>query len=220
MDKKEIIIKAIDNGFYYKDKDGIHFADGAAYIGDIDAGAFVIPEHTENPTEYSYNLANSTFYRIEDYGRTWALTEEELEVKSKAWKPKLGEKYWYIDENVELDEDVWINSEYFERIYAIGNCFKTKEDCEFAIERLKVIKELERFAEENNERIEWCNSIDNDANKKWHISYDYDNSKLFADYTYVCKHNDIYFSSKYISQKAIGTIGEERIKKYYLKVEE
>lgn len=54
------------------------------------------------------------------------------------WKPKVGEKYWYIDKNGEI-----ICREYIilwrldeDRVF-FGNCFKTEEEAEKALEKAK-----------------------------------------------------------------------------------
>lgn len=101
----------------------------------------------------------------------------------------------------------------------IGNCFKTKEEAKHMVEKLKVIHELQKFAYQNNEKeIDW-----NDAKQyKQFLIYDVEHKKVCIDYkTYVKSEPfNIYFTSFDIARKAIKTIGEDRIKKYYFDVEE
>lgn len=146
----------------------------------------------------------------------WEIFEEP---KSKDWKPKKGDKYYYINDagsifNYDCREDI-----SDEAHLNIGNCFKTEEEAKHMVEKLKVIHELQKFAYENNEKeIDWNNK----TQYKYCLVYDIDHKKVCIDYgTYVKSEPfNIYFTSLDIAKKAIKTIGEDRIKKYYFDIEE
>ena len=135
---------------------------------------------------------------------------------------KKGDKYYYISNTVFIfhcayNED---NEEFIDKAnISIGNCFKTEEEAKHMVEKLKVIHELQKFAYENNEKeIDW-----NDAKQyKQFLIYDIEDKKVCVDYkTYVKSEPfNIYFTSFDIARKAIKTIGEDRIKKYYFDIEE
>ncbi len=134
--------------------------------------------------------------------------------KEKVWKPKLGETYWYVDYDGTVCRSEWGGLRVEKSLYALGNCFKTKEEAEFYKEKLIVTAELQRFADEHNETIDW-----EDANEyKYSIYYDTYSKQIHKTGGLNCKQTTIYFSSLEIANKAIETIGEERIKKYYLEV--
>lgn len=149
----------------------------------------------------------------------WEVVEEP---KSKDWKPKKGDKYYYISNtgfifHCAYNED---NEEFIDKAnISMGNCFKTEEEAKHMVEKLKVIHELQKFAYENNEKeIDW-----NDAKQyKQFLIYDIEHKKVCIDYkTYVKSEPfNIYFTSFDIAKKAIKTIGEDRIKKYYFDIEE
>lgn len=149
----------------------------------------------------------------------WEVVEDE-EKKKEYWKPKENEKYYFIEE---CSEDVGIVTNGEWRIdnfrFSIGNYFKTNKEAKHIIEKLKVIHELQKFAFENNEKeIDW-----NDAKQyKQFLIYDIEHKKVCIDYkTYVKSEPfNIYFTSFNIARKAIKTIGEDRIKKYYFDIEE
>lgn len=134
---------------------------------------------------------------------------------NKVWKPEYENIYYYITVYGIVRETVCINGKFDECTWATGNCFKTKEEAEFEAERLKVITELKRFAEEHNDPINW----EDTSQKKWSIYgvFTPENTIRCAFVTFF-KRNDIYFSSVEIAQQAISEIGEDRIKKYYLGV--
>ena len=148
----------------------------------------------------------------------WEIFEEP---KIKDWKPKKGDKYYYININgagsifnYDCREDP-----SDEARLNIGNYFKTEEDAKHMVEKLKVIRELQKFAHENNEKeIDWKNF----NQYKYKIFYDAEDEDLYVDYSIYCKSEpfNIYFTSCKIAKRAIKTIGEDRIKKYYFDVEE
>ena len=142
---------------------------------------------------------------------------EKAKQKNKVWKPEENETYYYSYSYGNIDEDTWDSANEDRNRYVLGNCFKTKEEAEFALERQKVIMELKRFALEHNEE-----DIDrHDSNQiKYFLSYRHDKNIIFIDYYYFIQICDIYFTSEEIAKAAIKEIGEERIKKYYFEVNE
>ncbi len=142
--------------------------------------------------------------------------KEELnsqEKPSRRWKPKFGEKYWFIDKDGDIYCMPWNDSIVDNNRYELGNCFKTEEEAKFAVEQLKVLAELREYA---NDDKEWNNS-----NKYWFIEYSTNRGHIEVDYHCDIKHIlfDIYFSSEEQARKAVAAIGEERLKKYYFCVE-
>lgn len=149
------------------------------------------------------------------------LSEEERETlmkliqksngsKGKVWKPEDNEKYFYVSRRGVINICRWINDTTDNGCYEIGNCFKTKEEAEFALEKRRVEVELQRFAEENNE----C-----ETGVRYFISYNLD-SEITVDQVYGVRLKGIYFSSKEVAENAIWAIGKGRLKKYYLGIEE
>ena len=155
----------------------------------------------------------------EERNQLLALIEKSTKKKSKVWKPKIENHYYYIDcnGNEGAEFDYWGNNCIDEYRYTIGNCFPTKEKAEFAVERLKVIAELKRFAQEHNEKeIDWRDY----GQCKYYIFCEFHEHVEYIDIGCVkeCKSNDICFTSEEIAQQAIDAIGEDRIKKYYFEV--
>ena len=106
--------------------------------------------------------------------------------------------------------EFWNNDSIDENAYAIGNCFKTKEDAEFEAERLKVIAELKRFAKERFEA----------ENFNYYIYYDTVNDEVWCNTVVQDITANIHFESEEIAEQAIKTVGADRIKKYYFRIEE
>lgn len=137
--------------------------------------------------------------------------------KNRVWKPDRNERYYTISNDGTLINLLCTNDNTDERTFTIGNCYQTKEEAEFALEKQKVITELKRFALENNEcELDW-----NDNEKsKYFIVYNYFRNEIQIESLCYTKYgiNNIYFSSMKVAKKAIEKIGEDRLKKYYFEV--
>ena len=146
----------------------------------------------------------------------WEVVEEP---KIKDWKPKKGDTYYYIGSvgsifNYDCREDI-----LDEAHLNMGNCFKTEKEAKHMVEKFKVIRELQKFANENNEeKIDWKNF----NQCKYYLVYDTKDEDLYVDYAVYCKREplNIYFTSCKIAKRAIEAVGEDRIKKYYFNVED
>lgn len=144
--------------------------------------------------------------------------KEYLGIKeTKRWKPKSGKNYWYIMNCGNITVTHW--SDYCDldaELFAMNNCFETKEKAEFALEKYKVYLELKQFADENNDPIKWCKS----NIKNYYIYLSHNNNTLHVEYSWICQDiGQIYFSSEDLAKQAIQKVGEDRIKKYLFGVE-
>lgn len=148
----------------------------------------------------------------------WEVVEER-----KVWKPNLSDTYFTIRAGVTgfscIAEFYWDNSPFAELNYSIGNCFKTAREAKHMVEKLKVIKELQDFALENNtEKIDWKNN----KQLKFFINFDFYSNRV----GYSCTDDtkpvplNIYFTSRELALKAIEKVGKERIKKYYFDIDD
>ena len=138
------------------------------------------------------------------------LVDKSNTPRSKVFKPNEGEKYYVLDANGETCSIKWGGDSYDMGCYSIGNCFNTKEETEFAFERLKITAELQRYADEHNEPINWSRN-----DYRYCIYYYYNRSALWIGCCTTTRDlGQIYFSSEEIARAAIEVVGEERIKKY------
>ena len=133
----------------------------------------------------------------------------KVEKNNEPWKPKDGDKYWLISHTGYVVQVRWMGDEAEDDIYAIGNVFRTKAEAEFRVEQLKVEAELRRFSR----------PFDEDE-RNWAIIFDVDEKEIILDNERSYQSCNIHFASEQLAQKAIDTVGVERIKKYYFGVEE
>ena len=145
-----------------------------------------------------------------------ALIEKANKPVPKTWIPIESEAWYQITGDGCTREYNWRNNDFCWQCYAIGNYFKTREEAKFAVEKLKVIAELKRFAEEHNEFMDWGDIDD----IKWCIMYNHTDKTFYICSQSYIQIETINFSSKEIAQKAIEYIGEDRLKRYYFEVQE
>lgn len=141
------------------------------------------------------------------------------ETKSKVWKPKKGDKYFFISSRLEIVKFNNQEDSVDKKVINSGNYFKTKEEAQHMVEKLKVIKELQDFAIENrDEEISW----DEDSRYKFSIYFDYKWKMIRISWATVAHDSpfNIYFASEKAIHDAIDSIGEDRIKKYYFDVKD
>lgn len=150
--------------------------------------------------------------RLEElYKQIEELKNMEIE-EDGFWKPRLGEKYWFITDGGSIEEDEWEDRTIYAihyNAFKIGNVFRTEEEAEFQVEKLKVITELKRFSkkfEENKDNF--C------------IKYEMINQyiEIYNNYYYATA--ELCFASEKDAKDAIEFVGEDRVVKYYLGVEE
>ena len=144
---------------------------------------------------------------------------EKANKENRVWKPNYGDIYLSVDSHSKVGLSVfqWVGDKKDELLYSLGLCFKTREEAEFALERQRVIVELERFAKEhNNPNLPKtvyldCYKILEDSKG---ASFRYDVSA----YRYDANLGVVSFSDTKTADDAIQAIGVDRIKKYYFGV--
>ena len=135
----------------------------------------------------------------------------KAEVQREQEFPQDGDSFYSISETGNIEGGmIWGGYPVDTDRMAIGNVFKTKEQAEFAIEKLKVEAELRKFG-----RPFECGKVNHC------LLYDTDSDYLEFDIrNYYMTQGSIYFESAEKVRQAISEIGEERIKKYIFGVED
>ena len=161
--------------------------------------------------EIKLNMENLT---KEEREQLLKLVEKANKKEPRVWKPESREVYYYFSSEGYTEQASWYDCQGDEDSYAIGNCFKTKKEVEFEVEKLRVITELKRFAKEHNDpamRPCWLLRYDNVCSFSSVIgvgTYNYGAAIIPA------------FTSESIAMKAVDVIGKDRLKKYYFGVKD
>lgn len=145
------------------------------------------------------------------------LNKEGIIVEDKKQWPFDGDIYYCLDNDGIIFTSIWNVTDNLPSSVDIdrrdiGNIFKTKEEAEFACERLKVLNQLRNLADDD----QGWNSI----YQHYYIIYDLDHDKLdiWSNY-FVMLSPGYWFKSKESAEAAIKTVGEDKLKKYYFGVE-
>lgn len=130
-----------------------------------------------------------------------------VDMEEKAWKPEKNEKYYCID-GIKI-EDYYNDSPFDKEIINYGNYFKTEKQAERALFEQNLRLKLRKFAEDNNDKIDW----NDDDSWKYCIVYEYNYNKI-ATYTRyrIADFSQIYFSSKEIADMAIEQFKDDLIR--------
>lgn len=182
-------------------------------IADINAECVAYPEKKDDKKKSTITLRLENLNSGE-YSLLMKLVEKANgNSNENIWTPQVGDDVWYIDA-YEAGVFEWKGVESDWALFRIGNCFKTKAECEFVIEKLAVINELKEFAARYNSVVDWSNYMQ----PKWYLVYSFIDNKIDVASLFVRQQNDIYFSSEEIAEEAITHIGIDRLKKYYFGV--
>ena len=140
----------------------------------------------------------------------WKVWDEK---PTQVWKPQVDETYYSIDKsgiilgtnNAEFDID--------RRAIELGNCFKTKEKALHMVEKIKIINKLRELS-----NIKFNETDD----RHYMIVYNKDDEEIISDFCYSLNPIpfNVFFKTREDCQKAIDTIGEDNLKKYYFDIAE
>lgn len=132
---------------------------------------------------------------------------QEESRSSVVWEPGENEPYHVVNTNGVVST-LFNNSVFDKNTMKHTRVFKTEEEAEFEVERMKVLRELEKFS---------CKFRYNE--RDWYIYYDYSLQKVrTCSSSFKC--HELYFESEEMVKEAIKAVGEDRIKRYYLGVED
>lgn len=141
----------------------------------------------------------------------WKIYEEKE--NNKSWKPKEGDTIFYITETGGITFGTFLSilpSDNDKVLF--NNAFQTREEAEHMLEKIKIINKLRELS---NTR-----SIYNQD--KFIIYYNFEENKVSCgeiNYMKVTSF-EVYFKTREDCQKAIDTIGEDNLKKYYFDIAE
>ena len=138
------------------------------------------------------------------------ISELEKQAKQEQEFPQYGNTYWCINSYGGVSKEIWDGCDIEKDMFEIGNMFRTKEQADFAVEKLKVEAELRKFSKP------FKVGKSNTEFYYWHES-----RRIMFNHFKTCQmQGSIYFESEEKAQQAIETVGEERIKKYIFGVED
>lgn len=106
------------------------------------AGEIFYLSDTGNLIRESDNVPAYSWSTIDNFPNILTDWFEEIEEPTR-WKPELGHDYYYISGDGHVYDNSWDDSQFVDRgRFEIGNCFRTEEEAEKAVEKLKAWKRL------------------------------------------------------------------------------
>lgn len=143
----------------------------------------------------------------------WEVVVEKNKIK--VWEPSLGDLYYYINSNGDIKFSYYNTRSIDKR--CIGNFFKTDEEADHMVEKLKVIKELKELS---NIKFNMSDYLKN--NGIYYIAYDFTQNRIVPLFDNISRNIpfNVYFSTKEDCEKAITKIGKERLERYYFDMED
>lgn len=136
------------------------------------------------------------------------------ECESERWKPKDGEKFFFIDAwNRVCDKNYKEISTCCREYYNTYNCFKTKEEAEAEAEKVLVRRMLEDIARRLNKGqvIDWLNG----DKYKYSLHFSFFLNKISITYNvYNKEQGSVCCLDESFLDVAIKEIGEGRLKRY------
>ena len=153
--------------------------------------------------------------RIEELEKQAKEILEEIEKlkKEEILEFKKGDDYFFINANGSISNLTWNNTVWDNSLYSIGNCFKTREEAEKAVEKAKIYTQLKRLAEEiSTEPIDW----ENENQRKYYIGYSHYHKEFLQGANWICQEAGIIYSTnKDFKDIALEHIGEENLLKLF-----
>ena len=124
--------------------------------------------------------------------------------KVKQFNPKIGDEYWFVNTVGGTSLAEWEHDDFDKDVYDIGNTYRTKEEAEFVVEKIRTETELRKFSKP----FEW-------GGNNYHILSDMNDSSLtIGNMGFYRSQGTIYFESEEKAEEAIRMVGEKRIEKY------
>ena len=137
------------------------------------------------------------------------VAELEQQAKREQEFPQYGDTYWCINKYGGVSKETWDGYDFEKDMLVIGNGFRTEQEAEFVVEKLKIEAELRKFSRPFIEGEDnWYMAL-GDAFETYYMNDSIDPIQ-----------GVIYFDSLKSAHQATGEIGAERIKKYIFRVED
>ena len=138
--------------------------------------------------------------------------KREYKEKNEKWIPEVGDRYYFIDEELNVDWQWFDNDDTDEVIFKYNKVFKTEEEAQEYADYLKARKEYSyEFSKE-----EWGNN----SIYKYYIYYDFKSKNFYVDYINYCgRVGSTYFKTYEKAQEFLDRY-EKQILKFEFGIEE
>lgn len=164
-----------------------------------------VSDYSFNKDKYFYNVEWEHDDYLDEIHED--LLEPYIEKPKTVWDLKNGDTYYVVDyDDMNASKTVFYNDEIDLNHRKLGNCFLTKEEAEYELERRRIENEMIRLGGRRNIKI---------CNDNYYIMYDHKTRNLaYFNRNWMHSQGSIFFDTYVDVDKAVKAIGEDRIKKY------
>ena len=142
--------------------------------------------------------------RIKQLEKELAELKELEKERLVQYQPTIADEYWFINGNGEVESFDWSWDRFDKGAYGIGNTYRTKEEAEFVVEKIRTEAELRKFSKPFER-----------GGNNYHILSDvYENDLTIGNMGFYRSQGTIYFESEEKAEEAIRMVGKKRIEKY------
>lgn len=108
---------------------------------------------------------------------------------SRRFLPEYGEEYWLVSGKGSIHSDFWGNLEVDKDRFSIGNVYRTQEDTQKAIDKLKARVTIDTFIDEQglDTNVDW----EDFDQVKYFIMWNCDDNEIDYDWNKYYKYNDL-----------------------------
>ena len=136
--------------------------------------------------------------------------EEIKETKNPYERVDRRDTYYVVNERGGVGSFTDLNDHIDNNLFNSSNYFNNRNYAEYVAFKETLMRKLDRFAWENNEKvIDWY-----DCSTKYYIKIDIDIKKFRISRCISCRSNDIYFTSEEIAEKALKKFKDDLMKLY------
>lgn len=169
-----------------------------------------VSDYSFNKDKYFYNVEWEHDDYLDEIHED--LLEPYIEKPKSVWYLQVRDTYYVIDyDAMNVRSVMFFNDTDDLNCRYLGNCFLTKEEAESELERVKIEAEMLRLGGRRNINI---------CNDNYYIMYDHKTRNLaYFNRNWMHSQGSIFFDTYVDVDKAVETIGEDRIKKYIFGVE-
>ena len=139
-------------------------------------------------------------------GREKETADVRVSPPNPRWKPTAYDEYYAVSDG-RVMALICGEDEVDERYFAVGGIFRVEADAEFALERLKVLAEMQEWAGNWNDQYTIC--VD-----------PCDGTNLYVFDRLLWTSGEMRFATKEDAENCIKAVGADRIKKYYFMIPE
>lgn len=133
--------------------------------------------------------------------------ERSVEPPNPVWMPEINDTIYATHNDGTIGSYRWLGDCVDELVLSAGNIFRTKADAEFALERRKVLSEMDQWRGEPDDQ--YAISLFDDADGKTEVVID--NRYSAANY------GEYRFSKWDYARACIDSVGKDRLIKYYFR---